>query len=405
MISIKNLLGLSLIFIFSSCFINRQRQVLFTELKDAHEADKNVVRVYIDKRGKLYPNNVYIPFQSFFMVGDKLSSYNVEKTGSLENYFANSKTGLKKLAEVYHLPLAGTDSLAIFHQSQDIIQASLVNQIHQLIKESISKTVIVLIHGFNDPNPTGDYQRMRNYIKNYKKINDAVYIEIYWDGLTANQGNPGTSKIWGYAQTNSSFAANTVRKIVNKIDSIAHIRILTHSLGASVATGTLFNTYSKWEITEGQDFYTEMISIEAPKQKDLRLGMITPAIPGVNTFTDFNHRVGTTNMPIEKNNISRIIVGFKETDVAMRKGFFQKSRWLSKVKGAITLGSNAKTDGKEEFIRVLDTMRGLGYNNPESIIRRVDFKAGEFYKNEHGLYFYMQNETALKLFLDYLFDD
>ncbi len=391
----------------NSCIINRQRQVWLTELKDAHAADKDaVVRIYLDKRGEFYPDNIYIPYKAFFKFKNRKSTFKLkETTGNLKSYFTTSLTASNDLATAYHLPPNPVNTTQLFNQVQKLILTGTASKINYLLSAGKSKILIIMIHGFNDPNPTGDYQRMRDYIKNYKLINDAVYLEVYWDGLNANQGNPGISKIWAFAQLNSEYEANTIRSILNSTNPDTHFRIITHSLGASIGTGALFNTYSKSNDPTKHDYYTQMILVHAPQQQDIRIGMIAPAIPGVETFTNFNIRDGTNNISIDKNNISHVVIGYKEADNALIKGYFQKKQYLSKLFGATTLGCNAITKGEREIDRVSDEMKALGYTNPQSIINPVDFNStGTNFKEEHGLYYYMRNEKALKLFLDYLFD-
>lgn len=390
---------------------SRQKQVWLTELKDAHNTDrKDVARVYLDKKGCLYPEkNFYIPYKSFFKESQYKSTYKFKPdTGNLKSYFTDSIAEAKKLATSYGIA-SNQEAGAIFTQVQAKIQSDKISEIQQLLNASSSKTLLILIHGFNDPNPSGDYQRMRDYIKTYKAGKDYIYLEVYWDGLTSNQGNPGTSKIWGAAQLNSSYEANAVRHLINGLSSTTKVRIITHSLGASVGTGALFNTFSKWKCPKEFDYYGDMMSTPAPSQSDIRIGMIAPAIPGVATFVDFNQRkdtrVNTTDTILpSKNNINTVVVGYKKTDYALYKGFMKKKRFLSKIAGATTLGSNAATDGVSEIDRVTKTILALGYTPATNPIKAIDFEANTHFDKEHGLYYYMQNDQKLKQFLDKLLD-
>ena len=68
----KNPFTLLLLIIFlGSCA--RQKQIWFNELHSAHQADQSYVsRVYIDKKGSLYPSSkIYIPYKYFFDPCDK----------------------------------------------------------------------------------------------------------------------------------------------------------------------------------------------------------------------------------------------------------------------------------------------------------------------------------------------
>jgi len=177
-------------------------------------------------------------------------------------------------------------------------------------------------------------------------------------------------------------------------------------LGASVVTGALWNTSSKWPVTQGQNFYQEMRCIPTPQQKDIRIGMLAPAIPGVSTFIDFNRRNTGLSKDIEilatQNNIIKVIIGYKEHDEILRKYVDISNKF-----GATTLGANALTDKKsnmKEIDRVKRLMEDeLKYNSINTPIRRVDFK-DTTYPTEHGWYYYLKNEYALDKFIDLLFN-
>jgi len=121
-----------------------------------------------------------------------------------------------------------------------------IAEIDQKLKGNNSKDLIVLIHGFNDPIPDGAYYSLRKNIEKYLSSNP-VFIEVYWDGLTALGNNPILSNIWSYAQSNSAKVGLGLRKILNKINPNIRLTLLTHSLGASVATHALFNP-AKWTV-------------------------------------------------------------------------------------------------------------------------------------------------------------
>lgn len=251
--------------------------------------------------------------------------------------------------------------------------------------------------------PTPVYDRLRKYIESHKPDKKRVFMEIYWDGLSGN--NFDAKRFWSFAQLNSSYVANAVRKIINVSGKDTKIRIITHSLGGSVGTGALFNTNSKWKKPENEEYYKERWQITTPTQKDIRIGMIAPAIPGVNTFVDFNCRTKDKifkDIKPADNNISRVIIGFKEKDEALLKNPLKKADKF----GSTSLGANAlicRKTGEREIDNVIEQMKTLGYDNENTPIRTVDFKDSAFEK-EHGLYYYLQNEYAFDKFLNHLFD-
>ncbi len=384
--------------------MGRQKQVWLTELHNCHEADnKNVVRVYFDKFGDLYPKkDIYIPYKSFFD-GNKSNQY----SGCLEYYFTGQnrnkededifRARSKTLAEGYSINIQlPFDS--IFKKSQDLIIHEYTSTLNTLINSGKSKTLVILIHGFNDPNPTGDYQLIRDNIRKLKLDSNYIYLELYWDGLTANNANPGLSKIWGKAQLNTSYVAYTLRRIINLLDQSTKIRFITHSSGGIVATSCLFNTFSKYKNAKTQDYYELLMNTPGPIQNDIRLAMLAPALPGVATFIDFNCRDGNQEMHPDSNNISKVLVGYNKNDLATAK-IVGKIRAPRNI-GATSLGCDAKNEVKN----TIQTLDELGYQKNNPIIP-IDFtKHPECKKSEeHGCYYYLQNKDKIETMLNQLF--
>jgi hypothetical protein len=405
----KKIALLFILLIITSC-ASRQRQVWFVETQNAHNSEReNTLKVYLDKQGSFYPTeNIYIPYKEFFDPKNEANTTKLQQTsGNLEHYFTGKFINKKgkysywnyynytkrsdRLRKYYKLSnLLSNDET--FDKSQERILISNTNSLNELISKTKSKTLVVLIHGFNDANPSADYNMFRNKLK--ETLNqDLVFLEIFWDGLTANQGSPPTSKIWGYAQYNSSQVAVTVRKILKKINHEFKIRLITHSLGASVGTAALFNTTSKWPRPLELGAYTQMLkNISAPTNKDIRLGMLAPAIPGVSTFKDFNDRGQKT-----ENTINKIVVGHNCNDYAVTKRFFGID-FLSSKAGSTTLGANHKA----EVQKVRELLKKSGYDN---ILSDINFASLKCKKDdeEHGLYYYMKNEVAFTNFINQLF--
>ncbi|MGB0176433.1 MAG: hypothetical protein ACPF9D_04650 [Owenweeksia sp.] len=406
------------IFTLVSCA--RQKQVWLTELYNAHQAHRqNVVRVYLDKRGNFYPDSrIYIPYKAFFDPFNKDNTTNAgEYSGNLDYYFTGRqqlrsgeyehskstifKTRSLQLAHHYNIDTTLAAD-RIFETSQDSILSGIMQSLNALLRQNPSKTLVVLIHGFNDPNPTGDYQMLRDNIYEHTK-QEMVYLEIYWDGLTANQGSPPTSAIWGRAQYNSAHAAVAVRKILREVYPQYKIRVLTHSLGASVGTGTLFNCTTKWSEPQSIKKHQQMVdNTPAPEHQDIRLGMLAPAIPGVTTFSDFNHR----NWPGKEctNNIHTIVVGYNHNDYAVTKRVWGKdylSGWS--LTGSTSLGANRK----DEVDKARNILVDSGYADEiDQLYIPVNFSIypNEKKEEEHGAYYYMQRTVAMQKFLSALFD-
>ena len=407
-------------FLFSSCLINRQRQVWFGALQQTHLADTgNVVRIYFDKQGNLYPaKKLFIPYKNFFdpHKGKKTISENPH-SGNLEYFYTTNKQGLKELSSYYTLNgTAITSAKDSFYAVQQVIRKKIIEQLNSINSGEILKSIIVMIHGFNDNDPTGDYQLMRDAIRNngYEK-GRFIYLEVFWDGLTTNQGNPVYENIWKRALQNSAYVSLGLRQILSHVDHSIQIRIITHSLGASIGTGALFNTETKWnrngfrkvgkklKADFGMNYFDEQKSISTP-MNNIRLGMIAPAIPGYITFTDFNNR--SRDISISENNINKIVVGYNENDFAVTKRFLNMD--LARYFGSTSLGCNYKRKGKTEIEKCYTALIKNGYSDEMShqLIRPVDFSQYKKRKKdeEHGLYYYLLNTEKTKEFLKELFE-
>lgn len=379
-----------------------QKQIWFGDRNNSSSADNNVIRVYTDKYGYFYPDADIAINKKKFINGNRCHSIRAnENNANLLQYFTTNKNEINNLANYYKVPVMEKDTI-LFDSIQKRITEKIGEDIKNLKKENRTDELVIFIHGFNMEYPTPVYDRLRKYIESHKPDKKRVFMEIYWDGLSGN--NFDAKRFWSFAQLNSSYVANAVRKIINVSGKDTKIRIITHSLGGSVGTGALFNTNSKWKNYENEDYYKERWQIATPTPKDIRIGMIAPAIPGANTFVDFNCRTERKKfkkIKPEDNNISRVIIGYKQNDAVLNKYVN-----ISKKFGATTLGANTlvcrKTE-EREIDNVEKEMKELGYDDKNTPIRTVDFKDSAFEK-EHGWYYYLQNEYALDKFLNQLFD-
>jgi hypothetical protein len=396
----KNKIPLSAISFFVLVFIacnTRQKSVWFQELGDTHQPGGAVLRIYLDKWGDFYPDRTtYIPYKYFF---DPDSSghtyrhfYTSAKRGSLKYFYSCNDVRWDTLRALYHSSLSRSQEN--FDSIQHIIQANYAMRINDSLAKDGS-SLVVMIHGFNDPNPTGDYARMRNTINALYPGKKFTFLEVYWDGQTANQGSPAMAQIWGFAQASSLGVALSMRELLNRIDPGAKIRIITHSLGASVATGALFNVKSKWD--DKSDYSARIDFVPSPPQKDIRICLFAPAIPGVNTFRDFNQRSGYVFNPNE-NNLKRIAIAYNPDDYAVTK----KIRVLAPHVGATSLGADYKCEVRKTIKCIADSMKGADTTN---LVRAFRFCESTGEKKEHAMYYYMQDAAQLNNALRYLFGE
>lgn len=408
------------LFFLSSCLINRQRQSWLGALQQTHQADTGaVVRVYFDKQGNLYADKkLFIPYKNFFdpKNGEKTIAEK-KQNGSLEAFYTINRNRLKELSSFYHLNGEGIASAKdSFNAVQQLITKKVSDSLNKMSLGYDLKTLVVFIHGFNDTDPTGDYQLAREAIRNggYEK-GRFIYLEIYWDGLTTNQGNPIYENIWNRALQNSAYVSLGLRQILSRLDPSTRIRIITHSLGASIGTGAIFNTTTKWrqngfrsvgkKLRHDYDInYFELQKIVPTPLQNIRIAMVAPAIPGYYTFTDFNNR--SPVVTVAENNINKVIVGYNVNDFAVTKRFLNMD--MARYFGSTSLGCNKTRKGTPEFIRTQNAFIENKYS--PSVINQllipVDFSLHirKQKDEEHGLYYYFQHTDCVHIFLKELFE-
>ena len=296
---------------------------------------------------------------------------------------------------------------AQYYDVQEKILGEYHLQLRGLIENNHAENIVFIVHGFNDENPISSYQLLEESIRSnpYGKKAKPVFVEIYWDGLTAGGKSPMLAKIWGRAQNNTKYVSLGMRTLLNHLSFKMPMTIITHSLGASVGTGALFNTTTKWRLYDDPDLNRELESLlKAPTRKDvrIRLGMLAPAIPGGNTFVDFNKR--SPNISPAQNNIDKIVIGYNPYDFATSKAV------LSGHLGTTTLGCNQgiKDVDKGEIPNLKDRLYELGYSRGQiaAMVRPVMF-ATEKWKlglQEHGLKYYIRDKTSTEQFIRMLFE-
>lgn len=366
--------------------------------------EAGVVKLYFDREGKLYPPDVRINPYYFYL--EHLNKKKLERYSNPE--YATLETALTKYDNLsreamrQQFNLTGVDSVRVFLRLQDAVRKSVISEIEQKLVTNNTKDLIVMIHGFNDPIPDAAYYSLRKNIEKYLQ-SKPVFIEVYWDGLTSLGDNPLLSNIWGYAQSNSAKVGLGLRNILNKLNTNIRLTLLTHSLGASVATHALFNP-GKWpkkfqEELE-QEYHSE--NIPTPKQKDIRIAMLAPAIPGIKVFDHIDYTIPENTVPT----ITRIVIGYNHFDYAVTKGGLFASSF-----GSTALGADAKNE-------VNKTIIAINAINPKIKIVPVDFslyikndslgnkklqRKSPYKQREHGVQFYEQNQHFSD-FLKAMFD-
>ena len=122
------------------------------------------------------------------------------------------------------------------------------------------------------------------------------------------------------------------------------IIVFTHSHGAGVITTALFNVVKfKPNYYDKKDHWLYEVRLKygsniynTPKQKFV-VGMLAPAIPGVNVFKDYYQRTESGKEETTKNNNLRFVIGFNENDPVTKK-----YNIAPKKLGSTTLGCSAQ---------------------------------------------------------------
>jgi hypothetical protein len=336
----------------------------------AFAADSAPVRLLYDRFGNLYPDG------SVTVGGEETIQpvrVPIIRAGnwSLQNHYRRRPDAWKQLAARYL-----RDTLP-YHDDrwtpvQDSIRAEGLRAI--TARSRPGAPIVILVHGFNVSAPKADstdaMDATRDSLKSWygDRFPGMTFVEVRWDGLVA-QG-PGLVKkvgglqIWPRAQANGYYVGMELRRILSALPHDRPVRILTHSLGAHVATAALWNVSSKLSgnvldrnaggspraVAEWVQYFDGFShpAYRTPTHPDLRLAMIVPAMPGL-TFgrgsnLDYYDRNYEGRPPVTPgyqvprggppSTYDRIVIGQNQVDEVIQK-------YINKppVYGSTTLGS------------------------------------------------------------------
>ncbi len=396
--NIKIVITLLLFHGFSSCSPLKKLYVPFSEAKQVHSGFKdNIIRIYFDRMGFVYPDT-QISYEDF------KNNY-----GMLNLYYANNypiyqeisrKNGIVPLTAKMDTTGPNEDPL------QEYLLSSYANQINKLSKE---KQVVFIIHGFNEyplnKRDSSSFEEMRETREAIDRLftgKKIQYVEVYWDGLSHEGGPkllryPNSIYIWGHSQVSATHVGLELRRLLQQLIS-ERIYVITHSHGAGVITTSLFNVikfkpryYERkghWLNEVNNKFNS--ITYNTPNQRFI-VGMLAPAIPGVNVFMEYYHRTVNGKNEIANTANYRFLIGFNENDPVNLK--FKVA--ASKI-GSTTLGSK-----RTELLRTENLFKN------RDIFGHVDFskKADGSPQNDHSWFQYLRNSLPIDNFLKDMFSD
>lgn len=338
--------------------------------KQTESKGDHIVRLYFDSGGDLYPDLAID--SSTFIKNDAL----------LEQAFINANL-LDKLYKSYNLPYEGTDDVTkkrlLYNKAQKHIQKEFADSISKL---SVSKSLVFLIHGYNNTATEAEapfVEAQRRIKAKYPKT-EFQFVEVYWDGLHHDNMALNSLKIWDNAQVSSSWVGLGLRGVINKINH-DNIHVLTHSHGAAVITEALFNVRRFKETYYdndkfGKEFKVLQSEIRTPNNNFV-VGMLAPAIPGMNVFYRYSFRTGAGGeFKSDKYNYE-FINGYNRYDQVTSKPIIQSSRF-----GSTTLACE-----EDENNKVINFFK----SNPD-VFSVIDFSDGlTMHQTSHKFLDYISN--------------
>ncbi len=274
---------------------------------------------------------------------------------------------------------------------------------------------MVLVHGFNnDKVEARDWYDSARALVNAKEP-DAVFLDVHWDGLTANLP-PG---IWSSAQYNFPLVGLEFRRVLNALDPRIPVRVLTHSSGGPLIASTLGDASCPL-VADDEDYrrYYELVrdtttvhdrcslpaavarrewprhpllpgereAYRPPTPPDFRVGMIVPAA-SPNTFTSFTPNADGPD---------RLIIGINPEDMAIGKVFLS----------CTAFGTTCMSARPPAFCQITaQEFRG----NPHTRLYLLDFEAPNnkrflFFWDDHSMVEYLRRDDIGR-FMALLLDD
>ncbi|HEY8929541.1 MAG TPA: hypothetical protein VIM55_10140 [Mucilaginibacter sp.] len=372
-----------------------------------------VTRVYFDRYGDLYPGTA-VPIDTNDL-HIRLKSKD-KKQASLKQYFLTHPASMKALREFYHAS-AGMNDPEAYQEVQGRLEEQAVKQVSDMVQAQQAGRLVYLVHGLNDTRVDPEYKEMRKIItdRHYAADKKPVYVEIHWDSMNARDTD-GTKviDIWKPALLNSRFISIAFRKLMTGVEQRVQVPeiVITHSLGAGLAFGALFNTVTKWKgfdlvWPEWDKEQLNALNLAPTPTGRIRIGVLAPAVPAEQTFQDFNER-GPRRINAADNHIDKVVIGYNRQDYAVSKQFLHIK--LAGVYGSTSLGCNCNVFNEQVIPSVLADLAHKGYTDPSSLIIQKEFKTPPrpnppFYESgttQHAWKFYMAQQE-IQFFLDQLF--
>ncbi|TDE52716.1 hypothetical protein [Flavobacterium sp. GT3P67] len=354
-----------------------------TVKKQFESANSDVAMIFFDRKGNMYPD--YPIDDSFLRASDS----------RLEQYYENDSVTYNAICKQYNLK-PDIHNLSVTNSP---LQEALISRKASQLNYS-EKELFFIIHGYNEhpSKPDDDSSSMgmkktKEWIESHYP-NRFLFVEVYWDGLSRQNGNKillyNPVYIWDNAQASASNTGFELRRLFSKLNKKKKY-VLTHSLGASVITTALFNV----EKLKNAQLNELKMKFENPvynsPSQEFHIGMIAPAIPGENTFLEYHNRtIKGKNIRTTDSNYF-FITGFNSYDPVNSKGYS-----LSRFLGSTTLG--CKRNELEKTRRI--------FMNEDFIFDYEDFSYfdGNRKQRSHSWLKYIENNFHFKNFAEKLIE-
>jgi hypothetical protein len=352
----------------------------FKHQRETQTKANKPIRIFLDRWGDVYPDMI---------IEDNLFK---RRNSTLENYFCTSDN-LPKLYNIYHIPYSDEmekdGCKTRFNFIQEHLHKKLADSIDRL---AMHKKLVFLIHGYNNTAESASlaFSEMEKKIVERYPDQKFLMVELYWDGLQDKNKDKNSIKIWDNAQVSAAYVGVGLRNILNKLQTDS-IYVISHSHGAAVITEALFNVrrfpleyYKKHQ--DGKELVRFQESFYTP-QTNFVVGMIAPAIPGMNVFYRYDQRTGPQGAFTSKQKNYKFINGFNKNDKVVNK-FIGVSPYF----GSTTLACDS-----------LENIAVQKHFSPTpGLYVKVDFSPSGYKQTSHQYLDYIKNPASTEL-LDKMF--
>lgn len=318
------------IFLLSIVQLVAQENVLFGERQWFLSPSENTTRIFLDKEGTIYPDEVILDSEL------KLANSSIK-----EFYLSSRETRAGKMS-------SNNDRLRMLEVADfSLFQKEMADSICQHIQKKLDKEtrLVVLIHGFRkslnpkqgDSSAQEDYSFMKASILENAPTDKLHFIEVYWDGMYMV---PKRKIIEGIrlgrmfkkdAVKNAKKVGHRLRKLISGLD-VENLDIIVHSLGAEVATNMLLNSKKH--------------NHKTPSQRNIRICLLAPAI-SKKSLKKYHNR--NSLVPFEQQDNYHLTVIYNESDFVLSKSvnIFGGKVEFSRLYGNTRLGCNCRNEALE----------------------------------------------------------